>query len=222
MTSLSGYCLLCRQQTAQALCCQHCEQDLQPISNRCQSCGCLLPDTNDTVCGECQTKPPVWQGAQVAFCYDDTLKHLIYQLKFARQEQVAGLLARLFLQRVKIKHRPDYIISVPLHWQRKWLRGYNQADLLAKHMAQELGCTYLCKLLSRRKRTKPQAKLARKTRLSNLTRAFVCQPQAIPPHARLALVDDVLTTGATLKSACRAIKKQYPETTVEIWTICRA
>lgn len=95
----------------------------------------------------------------------------------------------------------DMVIPVPLHWSRRWRRGYNQAEVIAREVAGALGCRMRTDLLSRPGRTRTQTKMSVEAKGRNVAHAFRCRPFGGVRH--VLLVDDVFTTGATL-NACHA------------------
>ena len=113
MRSVSGYCLLCHQKTEQKLCCTYCEQDLQPVQNRCLSCGCLLPDASDSVCGQCQSKPPIWQVMLKLHFVMMTHSNILSIGLSLRAKNIlrAYLLTRLFLQRIQLEFHSSLYYS---------------------------------------------------------------------------------------------------------------
>lgn len=217
-----GYCLLCQQRSHTPFLCTTCEQTLTGTTPpRCQHCGIILPQSM-LRCGQCQSNPPPWSYARIAFNYNHYFRYLIARLKFARQEHIATLLAQLFLQQTNGFDCPDLLVPIPLSRFRKWRRGYNQAELLVQSMSASLNRPYSNTLLRRQKHTVAQARLTREQRHHNLKNAFLGSSQLPPETQHIALVDDVFTTGATLKNACLALKARFPNIILGVWAICRA
>ena len=133
---------------------------------------------------------------------------------------LAGTLSRLLDRALPIDERYDVIVPVPLHWRRRWRRGFNQAELLAREVAGRRGIP-LVEALQRRKATVSQAGLTSAGRRRNIAAAF-------QPHAgvdltgkRILLIDDVMTTGATASACARELKKAGAKT-VSLLTLARA
>lgn len=151
--------------------------------------------------------------------YSAGIKVLVNKLKFSKQAQAAEVLAVLFnnyvAQMLRIKQQlPDVLVPVPLSTQRLLKREYNQASLLTKH----LSCIFdipVANLLTKTKHTKQQSQLSREERLSNVTNVYCVNSYCAA--SRIAIVDDVVTTGATVNEACRAILQQLPQATVSVW-----
>ena len=141
-------------------------------------------------------------------------------LKFQRLEYLGGHLARsmALLLRPEIG-KVDVVVPVPLHWSRYLQRGYNQAAAIAKPLAAELGLPVV-RGLRRRRPTPPQTRLSRSSRQSNLRRAFTVRRSVLEVGARVLLVDDVVTTGATLVTAAACLR-QAGASTVTVVTAAR-
>ena len=113
--------------------------------------------------------------------------------------------------------KPEAILPVPLHWRKQWLRGYNQAQELARPISKQLSIPCNNRLLRRIRATKVQAGLSKLSRHSNLKNAF-----AVGEHnyRHVAILDDVVTTGSTVTTLVKLLKKSGCER-VDVWAICR-
>jgi ComF family protein len=156
--------------------------------------------------------------------YEYPVDHLVRRFKFqgdlACGQLLAEVLAQLVLSRMRVsaEYRPDLVIPVPLHFLRRFKRGYNQAELLARILHQRCGIPIAHDRLQRVVNTKAQSGLDRKARRKNLQHAFTCKPVEA---GHVALVDDVLTTGATLQECASVIKKAGARK-VSVWVAARA
>ena len=164
----------------------------------------------DSLCGACAGKPPRWDQARAALAYDDASRRAILELKHAgRRDGLATLSNWLALAGEDILADADALVPVPLHYRRLASRGFNQSAWLAQGIARRTGTSVLVDGLVRRKPTRSQAGLNARQRHRNVTGAFSVRPsraEAIA-GARLVLVDDVYTTGSTLKACTLALKR---------------
>jgi ComF family protein len=156
----------------------------------------------------------------VPFRYAFPLDRLESRFKFRGDLAVGALLSALWLRAVTRDPLPEAIVPVPLSRERLRERGFNQALELARPIARALKRPLLPRLLIRTRHTLAQSSLRRKERLRNVQGAFALAPgRKPPPH--LALFDDVLTTGATLRE-CAKVLRRAGATTIEVWAIARA
>lgn len=146
--------------------------------------------------------------------YDETLRTLIHALKYHRQDRLDVLLGQMLAAAILGDSRMadiDALIPIPLHWRRRWVRQYNQAELLARACARELRknetkVPVRCDLV-RVRATEPQFSLPVSSREANLRGAFAARPDAPLAGRHICLIDDITTTGATLHVAARTLKK---------------
>ena len=187
--------------------CAACALDLRELpSPRCRSCGGAL-DTPLAVCGEClrgEARP--WAAAVSVFPFRGAVREVIHRFKYQGHSYLAPVLARRMAASWQ-RHgagAPDVVAPVPLHWFRELRRRYNQAGLLANHIGRTLGVP-ACDLLRRRRWTSAQTTLDFSSRQANVATVFAARQNARTAGLRVLLVDDVLTTGATLGSASRVL-----------------
>ncbi|WLI29036.1 ComF family protein [Pseudomonas rhodesiae] len=204
-------CLICDETTESALCvCNVCETELPWLLDQCDVCALPLPMEGLT-CGQCQKKPPAFKQVIAPWSYSFPVDSLISRFKHQARWPLGHMLARLLAQHVQHRFdntdltRPDCLLPVPLARKRLRERGYNQALMLARWLSQDLGIAHDEQLLLRPHETLAQQALDAKTRQRNLRGAFALCANAQVQDRHFALVDDVLTTGATAHSLSRLL-----------------
>ena len=211
-------CTLCDQPTKGALLCAPCTAELPANAPACP--GCALPSPLGLPCPACQHRPRAFDAAFAAFLLASPVQQGIHALKYRAQFAQAELLGRAFAQRWRESALPPpaLLIPVPLHWRRQWWRGYNQSLLLARVVGTALGIATDANCAVRRRATPDQIGQSALERRRNLKGAFAVSPRVAGQH--LALIDDVMTTGATLEELARACKAAGAAR-VEAWAMAR-
>ena len=200
---MPGLCLLCGARAAQANLCDGCRSDLPYLArDRCPRCA--APSLDSGVCGACLQAPPLFDRALASCAYAYPLDRLVHAFKYGGQLAVAPLLADLLLREVRDEPRPDLIVPMPLSSERLRERGFNQALEIAKAVAAALGVDLSIDACLRVQHTPPQSALAWAERAKNISGAFVCMEDMT--GRSVAVVDDVLTTGATLNEIARVLR----------------
>jgi len=153
--------------------------------------------------------------------YDNILKSLINQLKFGNKPLAAQVLAHFFVQFVypkisQLNDAPEALIPIPLSAWRYSKRGYNQSLLLAEAIGQLIEIPVV-EGLFRNRHTSAQSALDREHRLDNLHNAFSLKTNI--PFEHIAIIDDVVTTGATINSACKSLVETYPDLKISVWSM---
>ncbi len=215
-------CLLCGAPGADGRdLCAGCTADLALNTPCCPRCALPL-QTPAPLCGECLQREPPFTAAWAPFRYGHPLDLLETRFKFGRDLAAGRVLSELLIDRARMDAPalPAVLIPVPLHRARLRKRGYNQALELARPLAQALGIALDGDLFVRSKATPPQTGLDANARRRNLRGAFTLAPgAAVPPH--VALLDDVMTTGATLREAARVLIRAGVAR-VDVWALARA
>ncbi len=171
----------------------------------CPRCAVPLPAAAPG-CGACLRRPPPVDATHAAFVYGFPVDRLLPRLKFHGGLAAGRLLSQLLAERFAAADRPDALVPIPLHRSRLRARGYDQALELARPLARHLQLPLRDDLLQRSRATAPQSRLDAKARRRNLRGAFTV-PARAPLPAHVALFDDVMTTGATLHAAARALRR---------------
>lgn len=203
--------------------CSRCVGLIKP-SPYCTHCGSPLLSYHDG-CGHCQNNEVKWHQIVQISRYHSPLADWIHRFKFQHQPHLDEALARLLLLAIKNARReyqlqqPEVIFPVPLFWQRQWKRGYNQAEYLAAYLARWLAIPVDTHALRRIKPTRSQRELTAAERKKNVQNAFCYQPSK--PYRKVAIVDDVITTGSTLNAICAQLHKKGVEH-IQVWALARA
>lgn len=195
---LGEYCLLCRAPAGVAGLCEGCTRDLPWIVTGCRICGVALSAPG--ICGQCRREPrrhpyPI----HAVFSYGCPIRGLVTAFKFHQGLHEGHVLAGLFATAMahRLRSRPDVIVPVPLHRQRLRERGYNQAHILALALGEEMGVPVQGERVERVRNTAPQTAIGMgRRRHANMAGAFHC---GVDLKGRaVAIVDDVITSGATV------------------------
>lgn len=213
-------CPLCGEGlTAQVGLCAACWSDLAiPGEPSCTLCQRPFPDSiaAGSTCAPCLADPPRHDGIAAGTLYNDTSRRLVLAFKHGQRIALARMMARLIAARLPEVGPEWLVVPVPLHRWRLWRRGFNQAALLAGEIARLRGARLLVDGLERRKRTPPLGGLGRKARARALSGAIGANPRhkLALSGARVILVDDVLTSGATSGACVSTLKRAGAETVV--------
>jgi ComF family protein len=199
---LPGSCLLCASNSATSLLCPECVADLPQLpATLCPQCG--EETTLGERCGACLKDPPAFARTIALFRYEFPVDRLIQALKYGHQLALATWLGHRLGERL-VAADYDLLLPLPLHPSRLRTRGFNQSLEIARVTSKALGVTMYPGILTRIRATPPQAGLPLKERGRNVRGAFECAHDL--EGKRILLVDDVMTTGSTLREATRILK----------------
>lgn len=208
-------CLLCGADVTGTPLCPGCLADLPRLPpTRCPTCA--LPTPLGEVCGGCLKHPPAFDSTRAVYQYAYPLDALLQHYKYGQGLHLAGFLAEQLGH--EIADRPDLVIPMPLHPKRLKERGYNQAGEIAKRLARRFDLPLALSACTRAKDAPPQASLPLKDRRKNIRGAFECKVDL--SGKRIALVDDVMTTGASLSELAKMVKKAGA-VEVRAWVVAR-
>jgi ComF family protein len=213
-------CVLCgRMGAADYDLCHACLADLPYNSPSCQRCALPLP--TEGLCGRCLRHPPPYVRSFALFRYAAPVDHLLTGLKFHHRLCLSRLLGDLMANVLASADRPlpELLVPVPLHRTRLRERGYNQALELALPIAKRLDIPLERQRCQRVRATFPQTRLSARDRRLNIKGAFRVAG-TIEAH-RVAIVDDVVTTGHTVRELARALRRAGAGE-VEVWSCARA
>jgi len=199
-------CAVCHAWPAQAVC-EDCIQAFGQPVHRCPSCALALPDTLRQ-CRACTHAPPPWDSALAAVDYAYPWDRLIAHFKFQENPAWAGHFAALMRSAPWVEpalEAADFVIPMPLARERLLQRGFNQSALLARHLSPD---KTLEQVLLRVINTPAQSALDRKDRQDNVRHAFAMEPllQGAVSDKRIVLLDDVMTSGASMSAAATTLR----------------
>ena len=219
----AGRCVICLAGAAQDGLCQDCRNDLPANRWCCQTCALPLPfPTPDGRCGECQASPPCYSRSLIPWRYQFPVDGMIGRYKYHGQHKFARPLLAGFTDYIEhhlaTEGRPQVLIPAPMHWTRRWQRGFNQAQDIAEAVGRRLDLPVNARLVRRTRRVHAQRKLNRTSRLANLQGLFEVTG---PVPANVAIVDDVVTTGATVRELASVLTRAGAEE-IQVWALARA
>jgi ComF family protein len=203
--------------------CRTCLASVEPLDAEFFCVSCRTPFQNpfpldeNGLCGLCRSGVRGFDAAYSFSSYDGVLRKLIHLYKYGRVRTLARPLSDFLAHALPLDERFDCIVPVPLHWRRRWKRGFNQSEFLARALARRSGIP-MVKALARSRSTKAQAGLSNHARRQNVMKAFRARPV---PGKRILLIDDVMTTGATA-TACALALKRAGAARVALLTVARA
>jgi len=210
-------CLLCGATSGTGHLCGACLADL-PWHSLPQCPQCAIPTPDGQVCGACLKHPPAFDRTRAALAYAFPLDRLIPRLKYNGQLAIAPALGECLAQAVAPGPGPDCLIPMPLHGRRIRERGFNHATEIAREVAKRLSIPLDTDSCQRIRDTPPQMGLKHDARRRNVRGAFVCTGDV--QGRRIALVDDVMTTGTSLDELAKTLK-QAGALEVETWVVAR-
>lgn len=221
------HCIICHQPSHRSLpLCFHCEAHLPWLTHACKQCAKPLHhQTTYTLCIDCRNHPSHCLAARSIFCfaYQTPINTMIKRWKFNHQWQYHHFLSSCFIKHLNSQitkdYFPDAIMAVPSSRKRLQERGFNQASVLSKTISKALNLNRLDNTIRCHQNHPHQAHLKAHARAHNLTRAFTLKThKTLPSH--IAIVDDVMTTGATLHSMAELLIAHGVKT-IQYWGIAR-
>lgn len=213
-------CVGCaRLLTVEAHLCEACDRAVTALPDGCRRCAEPGEFARDT-CPRCQRRPPAFSRAFAPFAHEGPIAHAIHQFKYEDHPELAPALGRLLASaaRAFLADAPATVSHVPLHRSRYRQRRYDQAELLARALARATGRTFAPGRLTRTRKTERQVGRSEEARVANVRGAFTARDVR---GARLLLVDDVFTTGATARAAAHALVYAGAKE-VQVLTLARA
>lgn len=209
--------------------CLVCEAPISDNQHLCAACWSQLSPITSPVCpvlglpfavdlgpgaksAEALAYPPAFDRARYAVRFNDKSREIVHRLKYHDRFDMARFCARMMVNAApEFWEEPGLVVPVPLHWRRQLSRRYNQAGLLAAELGRQTGLPVATDLVRRVKPTRQQVGLSGKARAQNVRGAFAVNASrfARRPSDRIILVDDVMTTGATITALAKLLRSHY-------------
>ena len=231
---LPGACLLCGLNPSDHIdLCSSCINNLPRLGIHCPLCANPLNAAH--ICGRCLQKPPAFTQVRAPFLYQPPIDQLLHRFKFSGQLAAGKVLSQLLITHISrlVENGqctlPDAIVPIPLHWKKRFSRGFNQSKEIAQAVSQYFKIPCHQHALTRITHTQSQRQLPYAKRQSNLKQAFALHKgkRLFSPTAgeslsgkRIVLIDDVLTTAATVNAASNTLLAGGVHS-VEVWVLAR-
>ena len=216
-------CLLCKQSTTyRQPICNFCHTALSFHGPICSYCQLPLPEQHSLqICGNCLTHPPPYRQLLAIGHYQHELAKMITAYKYRGNRAYGDTLCKMWLKmnQPQLNTYPELIVSVPLSLKRRMLRGFNQSSYLAVRLSKALAVPYTTSLFRRNGDAAQMVGLGKAERHRQARKQY--QLKQLPQVKHLAIVDDVVTTGATVNTLCRLLLREMPDLTIDIWCLAR-
>lgn len=190
--------------------CASCRKQLPYIREpKCKKCGKDIDRPEDEYCRDCQRFFHGFDKGAAVFAYNDLMRHSISMFKYHNRREYADFYAEEMQEHCSCllkQARPDVILPIPLHRQKKRQRGFNQTELVAKKLGRRIQVPVDTEYLIRKEKTTPQKELTRVQRKENLRKAFALSGKK-REYSRVLLIDDIYTTGATMDAVSEILKE---------------
>lgn len=191
-----------------SLICEECVPKIKYVrAPYCQKCGKELKDTRAVFCHDCARREHVYDSGMALFAYK-SVSDSIYRFKYRGRQEYAAYygerMARVLGKRI-LSLRPDALVPVPIHREKKRQRGYNQAEVLARELGGLLHIPVETKLIKRVRKTKPMKDLSAQERQNNLKRAFKICKNDVKLNT-IIIIDDIYTTGSTIDAIAQELR----------------
>jgi ComF family protein len=211
-----SFCYLCREPAHEGMpLCPECLSKIELIQNRCQICGePFSGEAGERSCGDCMQDPPHFVKARAWARFGGPMLDVIHKFKYQRGFQFAEWMAAGMIEVFEKEfadQEVDLIVPVPLHWRRLLSRGYNQALILARPISRKLKIPIAAGVLARAVNNPSQVGLSRPKRKENLKKVFQVESKSKVAGKNILLIDDVITTGATVDEVARVLRKAGAE-----------
>lgn len=227
---LPSICIVCGQSAnRQFSICRDCDDELPRMGECCRRCGIEFEGrlSHNSCCASCRLTPPAFESCNAAFPYVSPINKLVADFKFSARFDIgyslSRVLARKFNAHYRETNKPDFLLPVPAHRSRLSERGFNQALEICNVLSSHSRVPSLHSALRKVRNTQPQTSMASAAaRRGNLHNAFtVNRADSLEGARHIALVDDVVTTMATVEAVSRLLRAQLG-CRVDVWCLARA
>lgn len=190
--------------------CTSCEEKVKKISEpRCKKCGRPIPSKEEEFCRDCQKRNHLYEEGMAVYVYEGEVRKAVHRMKFQNRRVYGDIFGGVMAEQARdkiIAWGVEGIVPVPMYRKKQKKRGYNQAELLAHKVAEELNLKLYDDLVVRVRDTRPQKELSGKDRENNLKKAFII-PQNDVELKKILVVDDVYTTGSTINAVADVLRR---------------
>ncbi len=220
-----SFCVVCGEKTENAYpLCEDCERKVREVQYPyCRVCGKPMPSLNITVCGGCLTHPPPFAMARSGYIYDGVLKEVIHKWKYGGKRSLSRLMNSLLVKAILKSDIPiasiDRIVYVPMSKEKLRRRGFNQTEDMARHLSKTFSIPLYIDL-KKKSYIREQALLSKEERLRNIKGAFYLS-ENLPDIKNILVIDDVYTTGATVREIAKTFVSAKRDINVYIFTLSR-
>lgn len=207
---LPSRCLACRKVAEGQLFCTGCARFLEPAGPWCcRVCGRPRPQGADGPCLGCIRSRPPYTTLRAAYFYGGPMRDALLAFKHSERVEIGNRLARMLIEQLgpSLPAPPAVVVPVPLHRTRQWDRGYNQAVVLARRVANHMGAPLLSRLLKRVRDTGDQAGKNARERAENVAGAFALSSPRVVAGRKVILIDDVIASSATVSECARVLAR---------------
>jgi ComF family protein len=195
--------------------CKKCWSNVEYIGdNICLTCGVPIADISSLQTGKCENcrlSKPAYDSLRSVAKYEGAIRTAVHSLKFKYKTKLAPFLGEMLLNFYRENYQQgqfDMIVPIPLHWLKKWMREFNQSELLSNYVGSEIGCPVESKILKRKRYTKPQSRIkGRRAKFKNIYNAFKVKDPSKVQSKKIFVIDDIMTTGVTVNEASRVLKE---------------
>ena len=192
-----------------SLICEACKEEFGYIREPyCMKCGKELEKEESEYCGDCMHHRHLFDSGRAVFAYKD-MSDSIYRFKYKGRQEYAAYYAECMAKQLGewiMRCRPDALVPVPVHSSKKRMRGYNQAEVLARELGRIMNIPVETKLIKRVRKTAPMKDLSVSERQNNLKRAFkICRNDV--KLSTIIIIDDIYTTGSTIDAMCYELRR---------------